>query len=191
MTTLLRSAASFTLATCLNACGDQLGTYTLEDVRVVRQLPQNDTLDWPAHPYPELLRIELSSEANLNTANTGPGLYTDADFCPLRDSNRLIAFEPIGTDERAVQDYAGGRKLIAHQRDGRFHYFVYVVPNSAQRKPYTNSADDIPAYDLRRQKQDICLRFVVPGYNIVAPRSDVVRIPAQVLARALNQSSSS
>lgn len=189
--TLLRPVAPFALAICLNACGDHLGTYTLEEVTLVRELPQNDTLDWPAHPYPEFLRIELSSEANLNTANTGPGLYTDADFCPLRNSNRLIAFEPIATDERALQDYRRGRKLVANARDGRFHYFVYVVPSSSQRKPYTNSTDNIPAYDLRRQKQDICLRFFVPGYNLITSRSDVVRIPTQVLARALDQSNSS
>jgi hypothetical protein len=191
MTILLRPVALFALTTCLSGCGDHLGTYTLEDVTLVRQLPQNDTLNWPALPYPEFLRIELSSEANLNTANTGPGLYTDADFCPLRDSNHLIAFEPIGTDERSVQDYAGVRKLVSDPRDGRFHYFVYVVPSSARRKPYTNSSENIPAYDLRRQKQDICLRFFVPGYNVITSRSDTIRIPAQVLARALNQSSSS
>jgi len=151
----------------------------------VRQLPHNDTLDWPAHPYSEYLRIELSSEFNLNAAHTGPGLYTDADFCPLSNADQIIAFEPVASDELAVEDWRRGKGLSPDSRDRRYHYFVYVVPSSPPRKLYSNSEDQIPGYDLRRQRSDLCFRFYVPGYNIIPSRSDTVRVPVEVLARAL------
>ena len=178
-----RAVAAFALGMVfgLSACGDHLGTYTVEDARLVRDLPQNETLDWPRHSHPEYLRIELSSLFDLSGANTGPGLYTDADFCPLRDSHRLIAFEPIAKDEVAV----GHRRLRPDRRDGRFHYFVYVVPSSPSRKLFANSEDQIPEYDLRQQRRDICLRAFVPGYNITPSRSDIIRVSADTLARGL------
>lgn len=189
MTRPVRRAAFFALALGLSACGDHLGTYKLEDVRVVQQLPQRNTPDWPAYPYSQYLRIELSSEFNLNTANTGPGLYTDADFCPLRDPNRLIAFGPVANDELPVESWKRQQRLAPDRRDGRYHYFVYVVPSSSQRKLFTNSTDQIPAYDLRHDQRPICIRFFVPGYNIIKSRSDAVEIPAQSIARALSSSS--
>ena len=157
----------------------------MEEVRLVRELPQNETIDWPAHPYPEFLRVELSSDFNLNTANTGPGLYTDGDSCPLRNPDRLIAFGPIATDRLAVESWRRGKQLAPNRRDGRYHYFVYVVPSSAPRKSFANSNDLIPAYDLRKQERSICLRFHVPGYNIIRSRSDTVEVPKAMLAEVL------
>jgi hypothetical protein len=166
----------------------------MENVRLVRELPQNETIDWPPHSYPEFLQVELSSDFNLNEANTGPGLYTDADFCPLRNSNRLIAFEPIAADQHAVEGWRRGRQLTRDRRDGRYHYFVYVVPTSPARKLFNNSEDQIPAYDLRQQRRSICVRFFVPGYNIIASHSDPVEVPTDMIEKAFEskpQSSSS
>jgi hypothetical protein len=171
------------IALSLSGCGDHLGAYTIDDVRLVAALPQNDTLDWPPHPYPEFLRIELSSSFDLSGVNTGPGLYTDADFCPLRNSHRLIAFGPISNDETYVDGRS--RRLEPDPRDGRYHYLVYVVPSSPPRKLYTNSKQQIPGYDLRKQKQEICLRFFIPGYNLVPSRSDVLRISSDRLTSSI------
>ena len=175
--------AALTLCLCLSACGDHLGEYELEDVRVVQALPPA-AADGKVEPNGEYLRVELSSQTSLYAAHTGPGLYTDADFCPLRNRDQLIAFEPIASDEKAVEDWKRRGALRQNPRDKRYHYFVYLVPSSPPRKLFTNSDDVIAGYDLRRQKRDICIRFFIPGYNIIPSRSDVVRIPAETLASA-------
>jgi hypothetical protein len=157
----------------------------VEDVQLVRQLPSDKPDDLTPSPYSEYLRIELSSDFNLNTADTGPGLYTEADFCPFRDPDRFIAFGPVANDERPVESWKRTQRLTPNHQDGRYHYFVYVVPAFSKRKLFTNSPNQIPAYDLRHERRGVCLRFFVPGYNIIASRSDTVEVPAQLLARAL------
>jgi hypothetical protein len=175
------------MALWLSACGDHLGEYQLEDVRVVRNIPAV-ALDGRNPPSTsDYLRIELSSNSSLYAANTGPGLYTDADFCPLRNPHRLIAFGPIARDGTAVEEYKRDDEL-RRESDGRYHYFVYLAPTSPPRKLFDNSKDLIPAYDVRTQGRDLCLRFFVPGYNIIPSRSDTMRIPAETLERAFNRS---
>jgi hypothetical protein len=167
----------------LAACGDHLGEYKVEEVRLVQQIPR-DAVDGRRAPYRDYLRIELSSEANLNAAKTGPGLYTDADFCPLRNPDRMIAFGPVGTDGKAVESWQRDR-FKPDVGDGRYHYAVFVVPSSPPRKLFTDSTGDIPAYDLRRDARDLCVRFFVPGYNIIPSRSDTVRVAHGLIAGAL------
>lgn len=179
----LACSAVLSLAVPLSACGDHLGAYEVEEVRLVDQLPQNDTLDWPPHPYAEFLRIEVSSTSNLSAINTGPGVYTDADFCPLRDAYRLLALGPIANDETFIDGRS--RHLIPDRRDGRYHYLIYVVPSSSARKLFSNSVDEKPPYDLRKQGRDLCLRLFLAGYNLIPSRSDVIKVPAKTLADAL------
>lgn len=173
------------MAIGLAGCGDHLGSYEVEEVRLVDRLPQHETLDLPPRPYPEFLRIELSSETDLNAVETGPGLYADADFCPFRDPYRLIALGPVAGDELAVENWRRGRALERDRRDGRYHYVVYLVPSSPPRNFRGDSEAPIPGYDLRRELRDLCLRFFVPGYNIIPSRSDVVRVEAGAIAEAL------
>jgi hypothetical protein len=176
-------AAGLPLALFLSSCGDHLGEYQLQDVRLVRQIPE-DALDGRDAPSSsEYLRVELSSETSLYAANTGAGLYTDADFCPLRDPHRLIAFGPIASDGKAVEDYKREEELRP-EGDGRYHYFVYLALSSPARKLFSNSDDVIAEYDLRQQRRDVCVRFFVPGYNITPSRSTTVAIPASTLLAA-------
>ncbi len=174
------------LLLCLSACGDHLGEYQIEDVRLVRAMPPAAIDGRRLPPYPEYVRVELSSETSLYAANTGPGLYTNGDFCPLRDPNRLIAFGPVASNGHAVESWKRDKALTPDKRDKRYHYFVYVVPSTPPRKLFANSEDAITAYDLRRQKRDVCLRFFVPGYNISPSRSETVHIHAVALASAFN-----
>lgn len=174
------------LALSLSGCGEHLGEYQLEDVRVVRGLPA--ALVGRDPPDREYLRVELSSRTSLYAAHTGPGLYTDADFCPLRNRSRLIAFEPVASDGEAVEDWKRKGALTPDPRDKLYHYFVYLVSSAPPRKLFTNSEDTIPAYDLRDLKHDVCLRFFIPGYNIIPSRSDVVQIPADRLGAAFKRS---
>lgn len=168
----------------LNACGEHLGEYQFEDVLLVHSLPTAAVDGKNPQPYREYLRVELSSQTSLFAAKAGPGLYTDADFCPLRDQNRLIAFGPVATDGNAVEDWKRKGALALNLRDKRYHYFVYLVPSSPPRKIFASSGHAMQAYDLRRQKQAVCLRFHIPGYNIIPSRSDVVQIHAETLASA-------
>jgi hypothetical protein len=172
------------MALGLGACGDYLGEYEVEEVRLVREIPSDASPTGEPLPYRQYIRVELSSGANLNAAETGPGLYTDADFCPLRNPHRIIAFGPLASDGKAVESWNRSGGLSPDNRDGRYHYFVYVVPNSPPRKLLRNSTDVIREYDLRAGGHDLCLRFFVPGYNIIASRSGTVRIAARLIATA-------
>lgn len=176
--------AVLALPLLLNACGEHLGEYQFEDVQLVQSLPPAAVDGKSTQPGWEYLRVELSSRTSLYAAQTGPGLYADADFCPLRDQNRLIAFGPVATDGNAVEEWKRMGALTPDPRDNRYHYFVYLVPSSPPRKLFANSGHAIPAYDVRGQKQDVCFRFHIPGYNIIPSRSDVVQIPAERLASA-------
>jgi hypothetical protein len=172
----------------VSGCGDHLGEYRTEDVRLVPAIPPAAVNGMTNSPYPEFVRIELSSPTNLYDAKTGPGLYADADFCPLRNPNRMIVFGPVANDEDAVERWKRKKALTPDSRDKRYHYFVYVVPRSPPRKLFSNSKDTITGYDLRNQPRDICLCFHVPGYNIVPSRSDTVKIHAETLSAAFNPS---
>lgn len=177
------------LLLALGACGDHLGDYRFEDVRLVQAIPAEafDGLEPP--PYGEYLQISLSSEANLYDADTGGGLYTDADFCPLRNPHRMIAFGPLAADGSAVENWRREARLSPNPRDGRYHYAVFVVPRSPARKPYSNATETIPAYDLRADRRGICLRFHAPGYHIIPSRSSAVEVPAARIASVLGPDS--
>lgn len=173
------------LALGLGACGDPLGEYRAEDVRLVREVPPDLSITGSPLPYPQYVRIELSSQANLNAAKTGPGLYTHADYCPFREWNRIIAFGPLAGDGTSVESWKRRGTPAPDRRDGLYHYFVYVVPSSPPRKAVGNATRQIPGYDLRETGRDLCLRFFVPGYNFIASRSETVRIKAGSIAAAL------
>ncbi len=167
----------------LSACGDHLGEYQVKHVKLVHALPPA-AIDGKSSQPGEYLRVELSSRTSLYAAQTGAGLYTDADFCPLRNRIRLIAFGPVASDENAVEDWKRKGPLTPDPRDNRYHYYVYLGPSSPPRKLLANWEDTIPAYDLRGQDRDVCLRFFIPGYNVIPSQSDVVRVSGETIASA-------
>ncbi|MEI6641360.1 MAG: hypothetical protein WCL10_04945 [Novosphingobium sp.] len=171
-----------TLSASLGACGDYLGDYTLDHVDVVSQVPSSATDGVQIPSNGNYLRIGVSSNTSLYAANTGPGLYTDADFCPMQDPERFIAFGPIASDGEPVEDYKRPKEL-KRGVDQRFHYLVYIKASSPPRKLFPNSRQ-ISAYDLRTSKRDVCIRFHVPGYNIIRSRSGSITIPAKLLSKA-------
>ena len=171
----------------LTACGEHLGNYKVQDVRLVREMPLSDESSGPNPPYSRYLRIELASTASLYVARTGPGLYTKADFCPFDDGDRIIAFGPQATDGHAVEDWKPNAPLKRDERDGVYHYFVYLVPDSPARKPFANSASEIAGYDIFSQRKPICIQFFVPGYNITASRSNTIEIPGKAVTQALSK----
>ena len=170
----------------LVACGVHLGDYKVQDVRLVREMPLGDEQSRPNPPYPRYLRVELASTASLYTAHTGPGLYTEADFCPFDDGDRIIAFGPQATDGHAVEGWKRNAPLKRDKRDGLYHYFVYIVPASPTRKLFANSGSEVAGYDVFSQRKPICIQFFVPGYNITDSRSNMIEIPAEAVLQALS-----
>ena len=173
------------LTLMLGGCGDYLGEYRLERVRLVDTVPLVARYGMNYPRSTKYLRIEVSSNVSLYAANTGPGLYADVDYCPLNNPDRMIAFGPLAADDKAVESWKRNSILRPDSGDRRYHYFVYVAASSAARKLFMNSTDEIPAYDLRRPEDDVCLRFHVPGYNIIPSRSDKVKVPARDIEAAV------
>ena len=168
-------------------CGVPLGDYKVQDVSIVREMPLGDEQSGPNPPYQRYLRVELASTASLYTAHTGPGLYTEADFCSLDDGDRIIAFGPQATDGHAVEDWKRNAPLKRDERDNLYHYFVYNVPASPARKLFANSGSKVAGYDIFSQRKQICIQFFVPGYNITASRSNMIEIPVEAISRALSR----
>jgi hypothetical protein len=169
----------------LSGCGERLGSYAVGNVQLVTEAPSELGIQNNPPPYSEFIRIDLTSEFNITTAETGPGLYADADFCPVSDWGRMIAFGPLDAAGRPVEDWKREGEPARRHKDGRFHYSVYLVPNSAPRKPYSNAETTYPGYDLRRADGDVCLRFFVPGYNITESESDAIKVSGKKIRDAL------
>jgi hypothetical protein len=176
----------------LTGCGKPLGIYKFEDASLVQSLPLGDNIlneDRP-YPYKEYLRIEVSSETNLNREETGAGLYIEADYCPIDNRKRIIAFGPMATDGHAFENWQRDKSLpfVTDKRDGKFRYVVYLVPASLARRDFGGpNGRLIKGYDLRAQKRAVCMRFFVPGYNIIASRSKEIMIPADAIYSALSK----
>lgn len=176
---------TMTVTGALSGCGERLGRYEVGDIRLVTDAPSELGIQENPPPYREFIRIELISEFNLSTAETGGGLYADADFCPVEDWGRMIAFEPLDAEGRPVEDWKRAGVPALRHKDGRYRYSVYLVPSSGPRKPYSNAENTYAAYDLRRSERDVCLRFFVPGYNITKSVSDTIKVSGIKLREAL------
>ena len=174
----------------LSACGDYLGEYRLENVKLVGAMPAASFSRYSSEPvispYAKNLRIEISSNTDLSTFETGAGLYSHADFCPFKKRYRVSAYGPVASDGSPAAGWARTNKLNP-QRDGRYHYFVYVPPQTEFRRWTANPDDDIPALDLIKKPRSLCLRFDVPGYNIVPSESAVIEIPIERIERAVRE----
>lgn len=171
----------------LGACGDHLGSYRVDDVRLVHEFPVakdgfDDIADIASH-YPNFIRVAVSSSFNLSKADTGAGLYTDADFCPLNNA-QIVAFEPRASDGGFVDGWRRKSALTADPRDGLFHYYVYIAQAAPPRRIVTNPTEMYAAYDLKTGNRPVCFRFMVPGYTIGGSKSDIVVISADALSKA-------
>jgi len=174
---------SIVLATLiLSACGQNLGTYAVEAVRVTTDVPLR--AETAAH-YGHFLEVRLASRTSLTAlADEIDGVYVDADFCPLRNPDGVIAFGPFGDDGEDL-GLSSVAPALRPSADGDFHYRIYV-PIAYRSEPATKPGQiQLPTYDLRTTKRDLCLRLFAPGYNIIKSRSETVRVPANVISSAL------
>jgi hypothetical protein len=91
---------------------------------------------------------------------------------------------PLSRDGRDLSQPSDAGVLHAG-RDGLFRYSLYVaVAYTAQRVPGP-AQFQLPTYDLRGAKRDLCLRLFAPGYNLIKSRSDTIRVSADMISAAL------
>jgi len=200
------TSGALILLLALGGCGPHLGNYRYENVRLVDRAAF-EALDLDTYSpaaSPDLLRIEFSSEVDLESASggSGSGLYVMADFCPLSDDYGITALGPYYNDrspytllnrrERALP--GGGVAIEGEQlhpsrdpRTNRYVYTAYVFPSQPARSGAQGEARE--AYDLRAGVRDLCLRIDHPGYYLTASRSEIFVIPGAAVAAALRRGS--
>lgn len=174
----------------LTGCGQYLGSYTPESARVVTDMP-NSHFGQPSPPYGQYLEIRVASKTSLTSIEKkADGIYVDADFCPLRNRNGLIAFGPFSDDGRDLSLPSDAGSLHAG-RDGLFRYRLYVVVAYTAQRVTSSGQLQLPTYDLRGAKRDLCLRLFAPGYNLIKSRSGTISVPADMISEALKSAPNS
>ncbi|HJQ15434.1 MAG TPA: hypothetical protein VJ859_00370 [Allosphingosinicella sp.] len=180
----IRFFAAGAAAVLLSGCGQYLGDYAVEGVRIVPELPL--PFGREITPYGQYLQVNISSTTSLTAiSDKVDGVYVHADFCPLRDSHRLIAFRPVGLGGEDL----GLPSSAPQQRsdpDGRYHYRIFVVvAHPMPGVEYSTTAMERPRYDIRTAKRDLCLRLFAPGYNLIPSRSQTIRVSATAISAAV------
>lgn len=184
----MRRAQRLTLALAgllpLTGCGQHLGTYAVEQVRVVTEIPQSH-FGSPSPSYGRFLEIRLASKTSLTSIGRKvDAVYVDADFCPLRNRDGLIAFGPYSNDEQDL-GLPGDANALKAGRDGLFRYRLYVVVAYRAQRATEPGELQLPTYELQGSNRDLCLRLFAPGYNLIRSRSDTIRVPAEIVSTAL------
>ena len=133
--------------------------------------------------YGKYIQIDLSAPRLwVGAVNKADGVYPEVGFCPLDPHNTLVAIGPYATNGHQL--YSGSDWHDTPESDGRIHFRVFLVPGHPMpRTIYAPSFNQKP-YDLRSNKQDVCLRVQAPGYPGEALTTNTVRIPAVTLADA-------
>jgi hypothetical protein len=174
----------------LTGCGQYLGSYTAESARVVTEVTDSH-FGQPSPPYGQYLEVRVASKTSLTSIRRKvDGVYVDADFCPLRNRNGLIAFGPFSDDGRDLSLPSDAGSLHA-ARDGLFRYRLYVVVAYTAQRETSPGQLQLPTYDLRGAKRDLCLRLFAPGFNLIRSRSGTISVPADMISTALKSTSNS
>ena len=171
----------------LSGCGQHLGSYAVEAVQVVPEVPKSH-YGPSSSSYGRYLDVLIASKTNLTSFGTNvDAIYVDADFCPLRNTHGLIAFGPYSGQRQDVSLPSIAGALHAGG-DGLFRYRLYVVvAYRAQRHASEPGQIPLPTYDLLSANRDICLRLFAPVYNLIKSRSDTIRVPASMISAAIKR----
>lgn len=185
---MIKSFLSVLCLTTIAGCGQPLGEYQIEAVRVVTEAPLPEGVR--ATPFGRYLKVTLSSETSLTAISEEiDGVYAHADFCPFTDRYSLTTFGPFGSNDEdlGVPNVVNPMKKDS---DGKFHYTVFIVPEHPMANvEYSETALNRESYNLGVADRDVCLRLDAPGYNIIPSKSEVVRIPRQTIKAALSSAS--
>jgi hypothetical protein len=172
----------------LAGCGQYLGSYAVEQVHLVTEVPPSD-FGSPSPSYGRYLEIGLASETSLTSIGGVGAVYVHADFCPLRNDNGLIAFGPYSNDKQSLglPDDADALKASS---DGLYRYRLYVVVAHRAQPETTPGQLQLPTYDLKQSNRDLCLRLFAPDYTLTKPLSGTIRVPAAMVSKALKAAAS-
>jgi hypothetical protein len=185
----MKSAKPFTAALAtllLTGCGQYLGDYSVEDVHLVPGIPPSREGS-PSPSYGQYLEIRVASKTNLTSIGQRVGaVYVDADFCPLRNRDGLIAFGPYSDEKRDLGLPRDANALKAGA-DGLYRYRLYVVVAYRAQRVTEPGQLQLPTYNLQVSKRDLCLRLFAPGYNLIKSQSEIIKVPAEVVATALRK----
>ena len=167
----------------LTGCGQGLGDYAVESVRIATDVPLSDETSLS---YGRFLEVRLVSDTSVTALSEEiDGLYVNSDFCPLRDGNGLIAFGPFSDngDDLGVPSEA---PALRPGVDGRFHYRIYIPVAHHARAATQPGQIQLPTYDLRETAQSACLRLFAPGYDLLKSHSKIITVPAAMISTALS-----
>jgi hypothetical protein len=167
----------------LTGCGQDLGEYGVESVRVATDVPLSDET---SSSYVRFLEVRLVSDTNLTALSEEiDSLYVDADFCPPGDGDGLIAFGPF-SDNGSDLGVPSAAPALRTGVDGRFHYRIYIPVAHHARATTQPRQIRLPAYDLRETAHAACLRLFAPGYNLLEQRSKIITVSAAMISTALS-----
>ena len=180
-----RLTSAVTSLLSLTGCGQHLGSYAVEEVRVVAEIPRAH-YGSPSPSYGKYLEIRLASKTSLTSIGGKiDAVYVDADFCPLSNRNGLIAFGPYSNEGQDLSLPSDANALKA-SRNGLFRYRIYVVAGYKAERAKGPGQIQLPTYDLNGSNRDLCLRLFAPGYNLIKSRSEIIRVRAELVSSALH-----
>ena len=159
---------------------------TVENLRIdsMVAVAEDPALIGDAKPgYGKYVQIDLSAPRQwVSAVNKADGVYPEVGYCPLGPNSKLVAIGPYATNGRELS--LGSDWHDTPESDGRIHFRVFLVPGHPMpRTKYASTFGQKP-YDLRSNKQDVCLRIHAPGFPGEALTTNTVRIPADTLADA-------
>jgi hypothetical protein len=135
------------------------------------------------------LEIRVASKTNLTSIGQRiDAVYVDADFCPLRNRNGLIAFGPY-SDEKQDLGLPRDANALKVGADGLYRYRLYVVVAYRAQRVTEPGQLQLPTYNLQVSNRDLCLRLFAPGYNLIKSQSKIIKVPAEVVASAFGNAS--
>ena len=169
------------MALSVAGCGQPLGVYDVEGVEVVSRLPA--PFDAKVQPgYDQYLEVRVRSKTSLTAiGDKVDGVYIDADFCPLKDPQGVIALGPVSNDGHDL-GLPSSATALHPDSDGLFHYRFYIPVSYRARAVKVSGQIQLPTYDLRTANRDVCMRLFAPGYHLIASRSEMIAIPAATIA---------
>ena len=162
----------------LAGCKPPVGTQEFVDVHWVQEVPESADISRKVESG--YLALRFSSDANLNAEGMST-LYSQASVCPFDEDRRLPAFGPFTEPPKPIALPIEKQNIGSPVRT----YVVFLPVTGEIRGPLENGKwPEIGGYDLNEGANDICFAIEQVGYPW-ATRSDPVSVPAQRIARAL------
>lgn len=172
------------LSLLLVGCTDQaLGNNRVDaaDVVTAGEVSKFKHILDPTDPYPKLLRVTFSSQANLASKSN---IYLVADFCPLGKNRNIWSLGVFAGD----QPLDTVSPELVPTKGGRFVYTAYLVPAfPMQGVRYSTQHDADTRYDLQSAGKDVCLQIENPRLTLLPPfRSTPFVLRSQQINDAFN-----